>query len=217
MDQVLLSISSESRNLDLEYLTQLQKQLSQDGVHASMTSNEVVARTYGPAIARKMGMTAFMLSGSLVLEGVIPKDGAAPTALDLISLYVDGLRATRSLAIIDPYFLQGGPDYLTRFDKVFGNTLQSITALMIVHKVGKQAKLLDLQTHMANTYPSVAFSNHPVTDIHDRIWISDAASGLFIGTSLNGLGCKFCLAEYLDATDTNDVIAEMKTLGVTIS
>lgn len=43
---------------------------------------------------------------------------------------------------------------------------------------------------------------------HDRFWIC-GNSGLFVGTSFNGVGTKYCLVDYIDH---DDVLAIMKSI-----
>ncbi len=47
---------------------------------------------------------------------------------------------------------------------------------------------------------------------HDRFWLSDPKNkGFFMGTSLNGLGKKYTLLDYINSTDVNTLFEQLKT------
>ena len=42
---------------------------------------------------------------------------------------------------------------------------------------------------------------------HDRFWIADQTKGVFCGTSLNGIGIRYSLADYLKEEDVQEIVA----------
>jgi hypothetical protein len=49
---------------------------------------------------------------------------------------------------------------------------------------------------------------------HDRFWIADWQRGLFIGTSLNGIGLRYALADYMHENDVRDIVAALVSEGL---
>jgi hypothetical protein len=49
---------------------------------------------------------------------------------------------------------------------------------------------------------------------HDRFWIADRARGLFVGTSLNGIGKRYALADYMDEADVRTIVEALSTEGL---
>jgi hypothetical protein len=47
-------------------------------------------------------------------------------------------------------------------------------------------------------------------DFHDRFWIADRDRGLFVGTSPNGLGVRYALADYLESGDVIEVVEALR-------
>jgi hypothetical protein len=48
---------------------------------------------------------------------------------------------------------------------------------------------------------------------HDRFWLADGARGLVVGTSLNGLGKRYALVDFMQPSDVRDVVQALKTEG----
>jgi hypothetical protein len=48
---------------------------------------------------------------------------------------------------------------------------------------------------------------------HDRFWIVNRKAGLFVGTSLNGIGSKYSMADYLRKEDCDEICLELDKLG----
>ena len=47
-------------------------------------------------------------------------------------------------------------------------------------------------------------------DFHDRFCIADEVKALFIGTSLNGIGRKYALADFMEDEDTATIVKELR-------
>jgi len=41
---------------------------------------------------------------------------------------------------------------------------------------------------------------------HDRFWIADEVRGVFVGTSLNGIGRRYAIIDYLQQRDVVDIV-----------
>jgi hypothetical protein len=51
-------------------------------------------------------------------------------------------------------------------------------------------------------------------DFHDRFWIADKAKGLFVGTSLNGIGKKYALVDVMRDEDTATIVKELRRVNL---
>jgi hypothetical protein len=217
MDEVVLILSStEDGKLGLDTLIPLSESLKKAGVTTSYSSVEALVRSRGPAIARKMGLTSFLLA-DMFTESIVPGGNAnASDALDILSLYVSELAPTQSLIIADPYFFGRGADLISRFDRVLGSVLGQVAELTIVHSPQPNAtqNFTNLSGHIVSRWPGLTFRTIPSADIHDRFWIADRVRALIVGTSLNTYGSKFCFVEHLSPQDVQDLNHELSTIGI---
>lgn len=53
-------------------------------------------------------------------------------------------------------------------------------------------------------------------EFHDRFWICDRTGGFLTGTSLNGLGKKYCLIQKIDNEDINEIVRILKDKQIII-
>ncbi|WP_367871523.1 hypothetical protein [Luteolibacter sp. Populi] len=216
MNEVLVSLRSETHPLDGDFLLQLHAQLSKEGIGASLADETTIAMEKGPAIARRIGSTRFLLNG-MVCESIIPGGShRIADALDLLGLYAKELFPTTSLTIVDPYFFGSSSDLEARFDRVIGRALPPTVQLKIVHLSGTTGSRARFSAHVSATYPGISLTTQATNNIHDRFWIADGSRGLVVGTSLNGFGSKFCFVENLSEMDVLDVVEELRILGVTM-
>ena len=217
MDEILLILRAETQGrLGWDFLFELNEHLKARGISCAHVSKEAYVRMHGPAIARKIGMTGFLLSQT-ISESVIPS-GSVPDALDFLALYAAELCATESLTIVDPYFFASirGASINPIFDRVIGPILPSIDRLKVVHSARKADNLPDLSCHIGLSWPHLKFSTEVCEEVHDRFWIADQTQALVIGTSLNSFGSKFCFVERLSNTDVQDLLGELAKLGVAV-
>ncbi len=47
---------------------------------------------------------------------------------------------------------------------------------------------------------------------HDSFWIADGQRGIFVGTSLNGLGKRYALLDFLQDEDAKDIFARIESI-----
>ena len=59
---------------------------------------------------------------------------------------------------------------------------------------------------------SIKVSQKYTDDFHDRFWIIDDKKGLFIGTSLNGIGKRYSLIDYLQDSDVANITLRYKQI-----
>ena len=219
MDEVIFTARSNTRSIDGNILGKLQSSVDSDDVSIGMTSRVAIIKESAATEILEHGVTSIFNASKLLKESIIKAGSAGGTtdALDIARLYMDSLDTAQSLSIIDPYFFTTNPTLFSDFCRVAGGCLQKINDLQIIHLPNKTSELAAFSSNLAVSYSHIKFSTASASDIHDRFWISDKARALVIGISLNGIGKKFCLIEEIEALDVQDIILEMKSLGVIIS
>jgi hypothetical protein len=60
--------------------------------------------------------------------------------------------------------------------------------------------------------PHISVEHSKSKYFHDRFWIADDLRGIFVGTSLNGLGKKYALVDNIRDSDTNSIVEELRRL-----
>lgn len=152
-------------------------------------------------------------------EAVLPPGPRADRAplLKLLDGMIRRLNATRDFLIIDPYLLPSGAPltYLAELLSLVEPVAKQVTRLLLVTSKGFDAQLLrDFRISIAAICPTCSVS-HVVSDrYHDRFWIADQARGLFVGTSLNGIGCRYAVADYLEPRDAREIVDDLKSNGL---
>lgn len=124
--------------------------------------------------------------------------------------HLDNVIVGDGLIIIDPYFFAPTKDvdyenFVIELVQKYLNKLLSLTFITNSFKVD-----LLLRSRIYSGIQSVNSSIqlfHSQSDIfHDRFWLSKPRNrGMFMGTSLNGIGKKYCLVDYIDFTDTDAI------------
>ena len=66
--------------------------------------------------------------------------------------------------------------------------------------------LIDLRRQLGRTEREIKLVLRTSENFHDRFWIADRSRGLFVGTSPNGIGKRYALADYMDADDVKTIV-----------
>ena len=145
-------------------------------------------------------------------EAVLPPGTSnRPTLLKLIADMLHRLSATRSLTVVDPYLLGDGSEEPIDLLSVIEDTAAKITTLRLVTKSPAHSTALDaVRSALAVSAPHCVVQHCASTRYHDRFWIVDEERGLFVGTSLNGIGKRYSLVDYLDTTDVAEIVADLR-------
>ena len=167
----------------------------------------------------KRGPTSLLERGGLheALLDRSPDD--APCLARLLNAMLMSLEPNRELAITDGYLAAPTADatYADLVDLVWDGVLERIDRLVLVTFPGKKTDPAVLAAIVAKAEarkPALTVVTHTSSTFHDRFWIADGDRGLFVGTSLNGLGKRYALADYLSTGDAKDIHAELSQLGL---
>ena len=80
-------------------------------------------------------------------------------------------------------------EYFNTFGEIFGPVVPKIGSIRFITNPEYNVALYeDTQQILTEMNPKISCSHKTTTDFHDRFWIADEKKGLFIGTSLNGIG-----------------------------
>lgn len=175
---------------------------------------------------KKYGLNSY-LRRSGILECVVGKNEPLSVITSLTSDYVNEIlisaNANQELIIVDPYLFKhnshcSSADLQNRITNILRSSTNKISKIICVtdnanYEVAiKNAVESSLQSINSTLTIDVKFS----TDYHDRFWIANRKKGFVMGTSINGLGNKMCLIDFIDALDVNDVVNALKTDGLIV-
>jgi hypothetical protein len=158
------------------------------------------------------------LSTGRILEAILAKTDDHEKRDLLIRVLRDQLRTlapSESLIVVDPYFfpanLRDKGDYLDDFRAIFGSVIPGINRITFITKPRYDAGLFeDMKRILVEINPALRIEHRTTNDFHDRWWIADRERGLFIGTSLNGLGKRYALTDYLKDDDAAQIVDELE-------
>lgn len=106
-------------------------------------------------------------------------------------------------------------DYLQMFEDIFAPIISSVRAFNFVTKPGyNQGLFADFKRLLLGLNPKSSVSCKTTNDFHDRFWIVDRSKGLFVGTSLNGIGKKYALVDVIRDDDTKEIVNVLELLNV---
>ena len=120
----------------------------------------------------------------------------------------------KELIIIDPYILiVKSEDYIDSYLKEFFNAINirtnknNLESIRIIYdKWEPEISDIIRDTMHDNTNSRKVFKFRPSKKIHDRIWIKDKKTAMFVGTSFNGLGNKLNVLLPLPGEDLRNVL-----------
>lgn len=162
----------------------------------------------------KFGPTRAVSWGSLN-EDVLPDNTPRSVLVETLRLKLALCAPSDSFIVVDPYLFPPTPDasYLADLLLLLQAPAERSTKLTIVTKASGNAGLRQsvvnaVQAFNANLTITVKHTNV----FHDRFWIADDQRGIFVGTSLNGLGNRYALVDFLQEDDAREISAQVASL-----
>jgi hypothetical protein len=168
---------------------------------------------------------SYVLSLVRLQEAVLPKtDTGNEKVFDLLvgtlrCKLVD-LAPSQSLTLIDNYIftpnIRDRQGYLEIFEDIFGPVVGSIKEIRFVTSPNHYDNSLyqDVTRLLRRLNPQLIVECSTTRDFHDRFWIADETKGLFIGTSLNGVGKRYALVDNMSDEDTKAIVGELRKLDL---
>jgi hypothetical protein len=148
-------------------------------------------------------------------EAVLPDNTAREDLVDNLRYMVRNIQANNELLLIDPYLFpkNGDADYIPYLGLVFGTAIGNISWLKIATKQDRHGPTeAAFRKMVLDKKPGIIISIKYTEVFHDRFWIADQSRGLFVGTSLNGIGKRYSLVDYLREEDVKDIYARFGAL-----
>jgi hypothetical protein len=219
MNKLLVTLSSDE-TIDGFKLLEAQKLIRPLAITIAMTSPRAVLAEHAPQHVLEFGLTSLM-NQVQIGEALLPQASGPATAnlYSVLKRYMDRLAPKRSLTFIDPYFFaaKDAPGFASILAQVLP---QSVVALKQVHVVRDSRKdsprvEAEVRARLSGLNSTLTIAVHDSADFHDRFWIVDGDRGLFVGSSLNGIGKRVCLVDFMVSQDVQAVLAELQTRGIT--
>ncbi len=165
-------------------------------------------------LLREQGPTAILRRQALT-EAVLPDGTSRADLLDTLCYQLNRCGPTQSLLIVDPYLFPKAADasYLTDLISLIEPALKAGAKLRIATKQDHDQALNAAFMNSVSALQNGAPPELKLTDVfHDRFWIADGERGMFVGTSLNGIGRRYAMTDYLAVDDAREVTARYDAL-----
>lgn len=135
-------------------------------------------------------------------------------ASDILSQALINLDPKKCLFLIDPYLFPAHPDddYVDFFFSIFSKTLKEISCLKVFTKGNYNRDIKSQIEARSVSEFGVTVELIETSIFHDRFWIVDGTKGIFIGTSLNGIGKRYSIFDILKHQDVLDIIQRCNNL-----
>jgi hypothetical protein len=150
-------------------------------------------------------------------EAVLARTQNVPAIVTLLADMLSRLAPTQGFVIVDRFLLpkSKSPDYLNTLVSLIKPICRAVSQLILVTSPNYDPQLLADVSAQASPPGSNCQIVHRLSNtFHDRFWIADRQRGLFIGTSLNGIGLRYALADYMHENDVRDIVAALVSEGL---
>jgi len=131
---------------------------------------------------------------------------------DMLRDKLKTLSPSNEIIIVDCYIFpkklkEDTKDYLKFLTDIFSPTISNIKHMSFItcHKYNTNL-FFDFKESLIKLNPALSVVCKTTEEFHDRFWIIDRTNGLFIGTSLNGIGKKYALVDFIRDNDTKDLM-----------
>jgi hypothetical protein len=150
-------------------------------------------------------------------EAILARTQNAPAIVTLLASMLSRLAPTQDFVIVDRFLLpkSKSSDYLKTLVSLIEPISRAVCQLILVTSRNYNPQLLTDLAAQVSPPGSNCLIVHRISDtFHDHFWIADRHRGLFIGTSLNGIGLRYALADYMHENDVRDVVAALVSEGL---
>jgi len=152
-------------------------------------------------------------------EALLPSTPDVPTLVAILKEMLEQLVPESHFAVVDRFLFPDEKkcpsDYLDTLVQVLEPAARRVKELLVVTEKKHNAHLRSaLEQRLKALSPGCRFRHCCSESFHDRFWIADRARGLFVGTSLNGLGLRYALVDKLAADDVQEIVAALVSEGL---
>ena len=179
------------------------------GIAVEQETPEIFVRTRMARYLAKYGVTTAFRSGRLE-EAVLPDGMGQVEREDVLRYHLKMTEPEQELLIIDPYIFNAStksdPNYIPFVESVFSETLGRISRLHVATLPGHDPGVLAAFEAMVKNHNRALTPVLKSTNVfHDRFWVVDQEKGIVIGTSLNGIGKRYALIDWVAEEDTKAI------------
>lgn len=181
------------------------------------------ARYFQPQIVEeiaKYGWSEY-LRVSISMEDITSPNVSFSYVLPVLQKFITGIAPQPQLIIIDPYFYAPpkDPNYQSPIADVLAPFFGGLTDLLVITSRSKRnhdpALCARTDAELTKRAPGLRVTHEFSNLFHDRFWLSPSSGkGFITGTSLNGLGKKYSLIDYLARDDAAELLAILKKRGL---
>jgi len=209
--KTFFSLSPEPKGDDIMKLGEIVEEMGYD---LALIDAETLILLGAQKLIKEKGITS-ILSTQILMEDVLRDATPRNTILDILKYKLYQLAPNDNLLVIDPYLFPPNPDtdYENYFFDVFRDAIARCDELSIVtlpkHNVMLETQIINkIRLLKAGLRITSKYSDA----FHDRFWIADESKGVFIGTSLNGIGRRYSMIDFLNEQDTIDIVTRYKSI-----
>ena len=188
--------------------------MMKDGFSLSCIDKRIFVQEEARSLLLEKGCTAILTSQQLN-EEVLPDSTPRNAIIDTLRYKIDQCFPSQTLLIVDPYLFPTNPDpdYLADLIQIFDKSLRSCSRLEIATMSNRNTSL-ERQAHaqISRVNPNILISTKYTNVFHDRLWITDEARGVFVGTSLNGVGRRYAVVDWLSEDDAIEIAQRYRGL-----
>ena len=206
--------------IDREELLQLERYLNEKSIEVRLTDIGYSLSEVQDMLQRE-GPT-YIMSLRVLREELLPitdiKDASSfGLLIDTLRNKLIQLSPSESLTIVDRYLfskcIKNQAEYLTMFGQIVDSVIGKIKLIRFVTQPSYSDELYKKTVNLLKNMNSHIFVKHSKNkSFHDRYWIADDQRGIFVGTSLNGLGKRYALVDNIRDLDTNSIVEELRKL-----
>jgi len=159
-------------------------------------------------ILLEKGVTS-ILSQQLLTEEVLPDGTPRNAVIDTLKYKLNRCNPNNTLHIIDPYLYPQNydPNYISDFVEIFRDAIKACNHIKICTLQNRNTNLeQQIESQIQNINPQTSIEKKYSNVFHDRFWIADEERGIFVGTSLNGIGRRYAVVDYLQEEDAKEIV-----------
>jgi len=198
-------------------LKELGERLQQRGIEVDIPDVDTCCLEMCHKLIMEKG-SRYILSLERLQEAVLPKTGSIEEQdllVRFLSAYLQDLSPSKDLIIVDGYFfprnLRDRATYLRTFREIFDSVTPKVATVRFITKPDHNRALYeDIRSVLLDLNPEINVVHSTTEDFHDRFWIADEVKGLFIGTSFDGIGRRYALADFMKDEDTATIVEELR-------
>lgn len=189
---------------DLLALHEYVKTLGYDGIQ--YVDRKIQMMLDAKEYVREHGLTKTLAIQTLT-EEVLPDNTPRALLIDTLRYKLSQLDAKTSLTIVDPYLFPStvDPDLENDLLWLLDPFLKTCSQLTIISGTRTNQPFRAQVEARIRAQSSINLTLKISDVFHDRFWIADDQRGLFLGTSLNGIGKRYALVDYLQDQDATDI------------